>query len=112
VKVVQGLHQVLRRAAPAAELCDQDRVDLARLRQRHDLLALGAVVFRTRGCLFEDRDDFVPCALGEGTQIAFLPLAGLVLGADPAVDGDLSQLNPPAICPVGARKYVANRCIK
>jgi len=45
-------------------------------------------------CLFEDRDDVVPCPLGERTQIAFLPFAGLILGADAAVDGYLSQLNP------------------
>jgi len=31
---------------------------------------------------------------GEGPEIAFLALATLVVGADPAVDGNLSQLNP------------------
>jgi hypothetical protein len=38
----------------------------------------------------------MPGALGEGTQVAFLPFTGLIVGADPAVDGNLSQLNPPA----------------
>jgi len=33
-------------------------------------------------------------ASGERSKIAFLACAGLIVGADPAVDGDLSQLNP------------------
>ena len=40
-------------------------------------------------------DDVVLRSLGERTQIPFLPFAGLVVGADPAVDGNLSQMNPP-----------------
>jgi hypothetical protein len=33
-------------------------------------------------------------SLGEGFEVAFLAVAGLVVGADAAVDGDWSQLNP------------------
>src|SRR6516225_4618663 len=32
---------------------------------------------------------------GEGAKIAFLALTRLIIGADPAVDGDLPQLTPP-----------------
>ena len=33
-------------------------------------------------------------AAGERAEIAFLALARLIVGADSAIDGDLSQLNP------------------
>jgi hypothetical protein len=33
-------------------------------------------------------------ALGKRPEIAFLAFAALIVGADPAVDGNLSQLNP------------------
>jgi hypothetical protein len=36
----------------------------------------------------------VASAPGERTEITFLARAGLVVGTDSAVDGNLSQLNP------------------
>ena len=93
--------------APAAELRDKDGVDLAGLGECHHLVALRTVILGAGGCLPEDRDNLVVGALGEGTQVTLLAFTGLVVGADPAVDRNLSQLNPPAIGPFEARKYVA-----
>jgi len=44
--------------------------------------------------LLEHPDDLMAGAPGEGTEITFLARTRLIIGADPAVDGDLSQLNP------------------
>jgi hypothetical protein len=60
----------------------------------HHLLALDAVVLGTRGGLLEDAGDVVAGAPGKRAQIAFLAFARLVIGADAAIDGDVSQLNP------------------
>jgi hypothetical protein len=60
-------------------------------------LRSATVILGAGGCFPEHGDKPVLRALGERTQVAFLPFAGLIVGADPAVDGDLSQLNPPAI---------------
>jgi hypothetical protein len=60
-------------------------------------LALGTVILGAGGCFPEHGDKLVLRALGERTQVAFLPFAGLIVGADLAVDGDLSQLDPPAV---------------
>ena len=91
---IEGLHQVLGAAAPAAQLRDQHRIDLPGLGKRHDLGALGAVVPGPRRGLLENADDVVLAALGVGPQITLLALAALVVGADAAVDGNLSHLNP------------------
>jgi hypothetical protein len=42
VQVVERLDEVLRAAAPAAQLCDKDSVDLVGSGQRQNLGALGA----------------------------------------------------------------------
>jgi len=44
-------------------------------------------------------DNTVAGALGEAPKVPFLALARLVVRADTAVDGDLSQLNPSEIYP-------------
>ena len=75
VQVVEGLHQVLRAAAPAAQLRDQDRIDLPGLRERHDLVALGAVILGPRRGLLENADDPVPATLGKRPEITLLALA-------------------------------------
>ena len=72
---------------------DEDGLYLSRLRESHHLLAFNAIVLGARGGFLEDTDDFVASAPGKCAEITFLALAGLVVGADPAVDGDLSQLN-------------------
>ena len=64
---------------------DEDGLYLSRLRESHHLLAFNAIVLGARGGLAS--------APGKCAEITFLALAGLVVGADPAVDGDLSQLN-------------------
>ena len=46
-----------------------------------------------------------PC---ECPEIAFLALAALIVGADPAVDGDLSQLIPSEMELRKRRKYTMN----
>ena len=71
----------------------QDSINLTCLRERHHLLSFNAVVARPADRLFEHRDDVVAGTPGKRAEIAFLVLAGLVVGADPAVDGDLSQLD-------------------
>jgi hypothetical protein len=47
VPIVEGLDEVLRAAAPAAQLRDEDGVDLVGSGQRQDLGALGACVVST-----------------------------------------------------------------
>ena len=44
LEFAQRVKQIDRRAAPTGQLGDQDHVDIARLGQRHDLLALGAII--------------------------------------------------------------------
>ena len=94
MKVIERLHEVLGASTPARQLGDEDGVDLSRLGQSHNLLALNAVVLGAGRGLLEHGDDAVASPPGERPEIAFLALAGLVVSADPAVDGDLSQLNP------------------
>jgi len=79
---------------PAGQLRDEDGVDLSRLGERHRLLTLNAVVLGAGRGLLEHGDDVVASAPGERPKIAFLALAGLIVGAHPAVDGNLSQLDP------------------
>ena len=86
MEVVQRLHEVLGAAAPTRQLGDKDGIDLTRLGDSHHLLALGAIVPGARGGFLEDADDVVAGAPRERAQIAFLALAGLVVGADPAVE--------------------------
>src|SRR5215831_10999857 len=47
VEVVKGLHQVLCAPAPAAQLGDQDCVNLVIASERHDLLTLNAIIPRS-----------------------------------------------------------------
>jgi hypothetical protein len=94
VQIIERLHQVLRASPPARQLGDQDGVDLACLGELHHLLALGAVVLGPRSRFLEHGDNLVLAAPGEGAKVSFLALARLILRADPAVDRDLSQLNP------------------
>jgi hypothetical protein len=47
VQVVERLDEVLRAAAPAAQLCDKDSVDLVGSGQRQNLGALGAGIVGT-----------------------------------------------------------------
>jgi hypothetical protein len=63
------------------------------LSERHDPPALGAIVPGARGGLLEDADDVVAGAPGERAQVSFLAIAVLIVSRDPAVDGDLSELN-------------------
>jgi hypothetical protein len=49
--------------------------------------------------------DAVAGAPGKRAEIAFLALTALIVGADPAIDGNLSQLNPLAIELRKCRKY-------
>jgi hypothetical protein len=65
---------------------DQDGADLPPASELERLLALGPVVVGTGCGLGEDGDHLVPGALGKCGQIADLPLAGLIVGRDPAVD--------------------------
>jgi hypothetical protein len=55
-------------------------------------------------------------APGECAEIAFLALAALIVGADPAVDGNLSQLNPLGNGAAEVQQirmfYTASQCIK
>jgi hypothetical protein len=92
MKIVEGLHEVLGAAAPTRQLGDKDGIDLTPLGESHHLLALGAIV--PRGGFLEDADDTVAGAPGQRAQVTLLALARLIVGADPAVDGDLSQLDP------------------
>jgi len=66
----------------------------ARLGKGHHLLALHADILRAGDRLLEEANDPVPSALGERTKVPLLALARLIIGADAAVDGDLS-LNRP-----------------
>jgi hypothetical protein len=52
----------------------------------------------------QGRLDLVTRAPGKGLEVAFLARAALVVGADTAVDGNLSQVNPLGICVAKARK--------
>src|SRR5262249_55582767 len=61
----------------------------------HHLLALHAVILRAGDRLLEEANDPVPSALGERTKVPLLALARLIIGADAAVDGDLSLNRPP-----------------
>jgi hypothetical protein len=113
VEIVERLNEVLGRASPAAEFGDEDGgIDLARLRERHYLLALSTVVLGTRGGLLEDASDVVAGAPGEGAQVALLALAGLLVGPDPAVDGNLSQLNPLGNRPAEVLRMLTFRATK
>ena len=44
----QRVKQIDRRAALAGQLADQHHIDIACLGQRHDLIALGAIIFGAR----------------------------------------------------------------
>ena len=72
----------------------EDGVDLSRLGESHHLLALDAVVLGAGRSLLEHGNDAVASAPSKRQQVSFLALARLVIGADAAVDGDVSQLNP------------------
>jgi hypothetical protein len=87
MEIIEGLHEILGAPAPAAQLRDEDGVDLAGLGERHHLGALRAIVIGAGRRLLEDANDLVAGALGEGTEVALLAVAGLVVGADAAVDG-------------------------
>jgi len=108
VEVVERLHEILGASSPTRQLGDEDGVDVACLGESHHLLALNAIVLGARGGLLEDTDDFEASAPGKCAEITFLALAGLVVGADPAVDGDLSQLIPSEMELRKRRKYTMN----
>ena len=57
LQVLQCVEQVEHRAAPAGEIRDEDDVDLARLSEHQNLLALGAVVLGARAGFLPDADD-------------------------------------------------------
>jgi hypothetical protein len=86
------LDEVMRAPAPAAQLGDQDSIDLVGPGQWQNFGALGARIVSTRRRLLEY--DLVAGTLGERPQVPFLALARLIVGRDAAVDGPLSQLNP------------------
>src|SRR5262249_51972042 len=100
VEIIERLHEVLGASSPARQLGNEDGVDLSRLGEDHSLLTLKAVVLRPRGGLLEDGYYPVPAAFGERPQVPFLALARLVIGADAAVDRDVSQLNPLQSAPL------------
>ena len=116
MEVVERLHEILGAAAPARQLRDEYGVDVTCLGESHHLLALDAVAFGARGGLLEDTDDSVAAASGKCAEITLLTLAGLVVGADPAVDSDLSQLNLVGIRAVQVQQMRASalfdHCIK
>ena len=80
---------------PAAQLRDEDGVDPAGSGQRQNLGAFGAPIVGTRCRLLEDGHDLVAGTFGERPQVPLLALARLIIGRDAAVDGHVSQLNPP-----------------
>jgi hypothetical protein len=91
---LQRGQQVGRAAAPARRLGDQHRVELPRLRERHDLAALDPIELHPRAGFLERAHHLVAGTGGKRGQIPFLAGAGLVGGRDPAVEGGaLSQLN-------------------
>ncbi len=100
-QLVERIQKVLRRAALPAEFCHQHRIDLARLRQGHHLVAGVTVGLGARDRLFVDAQNIVPGASGEIGQISDLPFTGLVGCRDPRIDHGslrrsgcfLSQLN-------------------
>jgi hypothetical protein len=96
MQIIERLHQILSRTALAAQLRAEDGVDLTRLGEMHHLLSLNAVVERPAGRLFEHSNDVVAGAPGERAQVSFLALARLIVGANAAIDGDLSHLKPLA----------------
>src|SRR5262245_27946426 len=97
MQVVERLDEVLRAPPPAAELGDEDSVNLAGSGQSQDLGPFGPGIVSARGRLLENCHDLMARTLGEGAQIPFLALARLVVSRDPAIDGPLSQLNPSRI---------------
>ena len=111
MQVIEGLDEVLGASAPAAQLRDEDGIDLVGLSERHHLGALPAIILGAGGGLLEHADDLVAGALGEGAQIALLAVARLVVGADAAVDGNLSQLNPLRFRLLRSQQKRAFRCV-
>ena len=82
---------------PQRDIGHQHRVDLPRLRERHDLAPLGPVELHAGAGFLERADHLVACARGKRREIPLLARAGLVGGRDPAIEsGALSQLNSPA----------------
>ena len=54
LEFAQRVKQIDRRAALAGQLADQHHIDIARLGQRHDLLALGAIILGARSRFLPD----------------------------------------------------------
>jgi hypothetical protein len=82
LKFLKGVQQVEGAAAPAGQLRDEDRVNLAPLGERHNLASLGTVGPRAGSRLAEGADHLVAGACGERGEVPLLPLAGLVGGRD------------------------------
>ena len=60
-----------------------------------DAVTCEPVVSGPRGGFLEDAEQLETATTGEGGELGNLPLAGLIGGGDPDVDGGaLSQLNP------------------
>ena len=60
-----------------------------------DAVTCEPVVSGPRGGFLEDAEHLETATTGEGGELGNLPLAGLIGGGDPDVDGGaLSQLNP------------------
>ena len=73
---------------------DEDGGDLPRLGESHRLTP-DAVVLRSGRGFLEHGNDLVASAPGERPKIAFLACAGLIVGANPVINGDVSQIDPP-----------------
>ena len=81
--------------APSEQFRDQNRVDPAGLCELEDAVTREPVVSGSRGGFLEDAEHLETATIGEGGELGNLPLAGLIGGGDPGVDGGaLSQLNP------------------
>src|SRR3546814_5046215 len=77
---------------------DENCIDVARLGQLHHFGTCRAIGLHPRGGFAEDLDHLIAATLGKTGQVAELPLARLVGGRDPGIDGGaLSQLNLPEI---------------
>jgi hypothetical protein len=76
------------------------------------LLGSTGSFFSTRSGVLEHAHPVVAGAPGQGAKIALLALARRIVGADPAVVGDLSQLNPLGIRTAQAAFLTAKQCIK
>src|SRR5262249_6604650 len=93
-EVIERLNEVLgaatQRDSSVTRMASISRVcasAMTFLRSTRSFLAPEAVSLNTA-------DDVVAGAPGERAQIPLLALATLIVGSDPAVDGNLSQLNP------------------